>query len=211
MPAALRCSHLRAVTLTGVAALALAAAAAPARAQITQEPTAPYPDPDKFARGLYSEAEVGTLIFLGDARGPLGPGAALGARFGCDFTSWVALQVHAFGSTHTTSFANLPQSGELLQIYQATAELKLTVRFGQLSLAAFGGAGYARLSTNLLGTAGLTGPDVRVSPVVLAGLGIDYHLLTRHFSFGASATFDKYQRLFTTGAVAGTGYIRYTF
>jgi hypothetical protein len=123
----------------------------------------------------------------------------------------VALQVHAAGSTHTTSFRDTPQSGQLLQLYQGTAELKLTVRVRQFAFAALGGAGVGRLSSNLLGTTGLTDPDVQNTLVILGGLGADYHTMSRHFSFGLGAGFAKYQRLHTTGAISATGYVRYTF
>ncbi len=180
-------------------------------AQITGEPVSPYPDATKFARGIYSEAEVGAVMFVGEARTPMGTGAAVGARVGYDLFRWAAVQVHTFGSSHVTHFPRMPQSGQLLQLYQGTVELKLTARFGQIAAAAMGGAGMARLSTNLLGTAGLTDPDVRNLPVLLGGLTVDYHTLSRHFSFGLGGNFAKYQRLFTTGAVAVTAFARYTF
>jgi hypothetical protein len=192
-------------------ALALLLLPAAASAQVTSEPVTPHPDPSKFARGLYGEAEVGTLLFVGEAAPQIGPGAAMGARLGYDLLRWVALQVHAFGSTHTTRFAGAPQAGQLLQLYQGTAELKLSVRIGQVSAAATGGIGLCRLSTNLLGTAGLTDPDVQSTSLMLGGLGADYHTLSRHFSFGLGATFARYQKLHTTGAVAATAYARYNF
>jgi hypothetical protein len=191
--------------------LAVLALATPARAQVTNEPVAPHADPSKFARGLYGEAEVGTLMFLGEARSEIGPGAAIGARAGYDLLRWVAVQIHAFGSTHTTRFADSPQGGQLLQLYQGTAEGKLSVRFGQVGVAATGGFGVARLSTNLLGTTGLTAPDVQTTTLTLGGLGADYHTLSRHFSFGLGATFAHYQKLHTTGALAATLSARYTF
>jgi hypothetical protein len=180
-------------------------------AQVTSDPEAPYPDPDKFARGIYGEAELGTLVFVGEAGGPLGAGAGVGARLGYDFFRWAALQVHAFGSTHTTRFPGMPQSGQLLQLYQGTAELKLTARYKQVAGAVLGGAGLARLSTNLLGTAGLTDPDVQNTLVFLGGLAVDYHTMSRHFSFGVAGTFARYARIVTTGAIGATAYVRYTF
>jgi len=185
--------------------------AAPATAQITSEPASPYPDETQFARGLYGEAELGTLMFLADAREQLGFGTALGARVGYDLMRWAAIQVHAFGSTHTTHFGDAPQSGQLLQIYQGTAELKLTIRFGQLAALAFGGAGVARLSTNLLGTTGLTDPEVQEGAVLLGGAGVDYHTLSRHFSFGVLASFARYLAIHAPGAVGLSTYVRYTF
>lgn len=182
-----------------------------ASAQVTTEPESPYPDPDKFASGLYGEAELGTLVFIGDAGGPLGAGAGIGARVGYDVFRWVALQLHAFGSTHTTSFPNMPQSGQILQVYQGTAELKLTLRYKQVAGGLVGGAGLARLSSNLLGTTGLTEPDVQNTMVLLGGLAVDYHTMSRHFSFGVAGTFARYARLNTTGAIAATAFVRYTF
>jgi hypothetical protein len=201
--------HLRR-TLHSLALLLLLPAGA-AFAQVTSEPESPHPDPSKFARGLYGEAEVGTLIFIGDAGGPLGAGAGIGARLGYDLFRWVALQVHLFGSTHTTDFPGMPQSGQLLQLYQGTVELKLTLRHKQVAAALMGGGGLARLSSNLLGTTGLTEPDVQNSLALLGGLAADYHTLSRHFSFGVAGTFARFARLHTTGAIAATAYVRYTF
>ena len=45
-------------------------AAPAARAQVTDEPNPViFPDPAKFARGLYTEGEVGGIWFLGPVRG----------------------------------------------------------------------------------------------------------------------------------------------
>jgi hypothetical protein len=205
------------VAVRGVSALALLlgagllTSAAPARAQVIGEPVDPYPDPHKFARGLYGDAEAGALIFLGGADKSLGTGMAVGARFGFDLFSWAAVQLHGVGSTHVTRFAGRPQDGQLLQIYQGTAELKLAVPIGQWSIAAFGGGGMARLSSNLLGTAGLTGANTLTSPVITGGGGVDYHTRSRHFSFGLNVAFVKLQNVRTTGAVSTAAYVRYTF
>jgi hypothetical protein len=194
-----------------LAVAALLLCARPALAQITAEPIDPHPDPSKFKRGLYGEAELGTMIFLGEAGSQIGPGAALGARLGYDLLPFAAVQLHAFGSSHTTRFEGTPQGGQLLQLYQGTAEGKLGWRFGQVGVAAVGGAGLARLSTNLLGTTGLTAPDVKNTLVFLGALAVDYHTQSRHFSFGVTGGFSKYQKLLTTGAITATAYARYTF
>jgi hypothetical protein len=192
-------------------ALVASLVAPAARAQVTGEPPSPHPDPARYARGLYGEAEVGTLLFVGEAGPRIGAGAAVGARLGYDVLRFAAVQLHAFASTHTTRFAGAPQAGQILQLYQGTAELRLTARFGPVAAAATGGAGLARLSTNLLGTAGLTDPDVQTTPVMLGGLGADYHTESRHFSFGLAASFARYGKVFTAGALALTGYVHYTF
>ena len=128
---------------------------APARAQVTSEPSAViFPDPAKFARGFYTEGEVGAVTFFGPASNAVAPGFAVGARFGYDIFRFFALQLHALGSTHQTK-GDTPFSGQLLQTYQGTVEGKLTIRFVQLSLFAEGGLGAARMSTNLLYALGL--------------------------------------------------------
>lgn len=192
---------LAALLLTGRSALA----------QVTQEPEDPYPDPARFARGLYTEAEIGAVMFLGDARQPLGVGSALGFRLGFDLWRWAAVQAHGFGSSHTTRFDASPQDGQLLQIYQVSAELKLTVPLGRLSLCAWGGAGFAWLSTNLLGTTALTDPDVNRSLAFVGGLLVDYHTASRHFAFGLAPGFTRLQAVRTAGALSTTVYVRYTF
>ena len=59
--------------------------AAPARAQVTSEPSAVvFPDPAKFATGLYTEGEFGGLWFNGPAGNDIGVGFAVGARVGYD-------------------------------------------------------------------------------------------------------------------------------
>jgi hypothetical protein len=184
---------------------------APARAQVIGEPVDPYPDPHKFARGFFGDAEAGAVVFLGGAEKSLGTGMAVGARFGFDILPWVAVQLHGAGSTHVTRFAGRPQDGQLLQIYQGTAELKLALPLGQWSIAAFGGGGMARLSSNLLGTAGLTGANKLTSVVITGGGGVDYHTRSRHFSFGLTVAFVKLQDVRTAGAVSSAGYVRYTF
>lgn len=202
---------IRRALLTGLTIAACLGAAAPVYAQVTREPLSPHPDPKSFARGLFGEAEIGTLVFLGGGNRDLGPGTVLGLRAGYEIVRFVAIQLHGLGSTHETRFPGRPQAGQLLQLYQASAELKLQIRIRQVAVAAMGGAGYARLSTNLLGTTGLTDPDRRTSQVLLAGGGLDYHTLSRHFSFGLCGLWARYAAIAVPGAITATAYARYTF
>lgn len=194
-----------------LAALALLLAAAPARAQVMGEPgPSVYPDADKFARGLFVEAEVGTALFLGEARRALGPGAALGVRLGYDLTRWAALALHGTGSSHATDFPQRPQSGELLQFFQGAGELRLCVPLRRFSIFGVAVGGMGRFSTNLLGTTGLARPDARLTPLYGGRLGVDYHTASRHFSFGLSAGFARLTRIDTTGVLGSALYLRYT-
>ncbi len=184
---------------------------APARAQVTSEPSAAvvFPDPAKFARGLYTEGEVGAVAFFGRAGEDVSPGFAVGARLGYDLTRWLAIQGHVLGSTHQIAGNNV-LAGQLLQTYQATVEGKLTYRFSQTSLFAEGGAGIERLSTNALYVLGVE-PQYRVGLLFGGGGGVDYHSLSRHFSVGVRADFELLRELRSSQELMASTYLRYTF
>lgn len=185
--------------------------AAPVQAQITAPPQDPFPDWRKFASGVYADAEMGTVFFLGEAYGALGPGVAFGARVGYDIIHYVSVQLHGLGSSHRTDFGNRPQSGQLIQLYQATAELKLSLPVWQIRFFFLGGAGVGYLSTNLLESTRLADPDSQTTLLYLAGAGVDYHTLSRHFSFGLQGLWSRYQQIESPGGVIITAYARYTF
>jgi len=185
-------------------------ASAPGRAQVTSEPSAVvFPDPAKFARGLYTEGEVGAVAFFGRAGEVVSPGFAVGARLGYDLTRWAALQLHVLGSTHQIA-GNNPLNGQLLQTYQAALEGKLTYRIGQTSIFAEGGPGIERLSTNALYVLGVE-PQYRVGLVFGGGAGFDYHSLSRHFSIGVRGDFKVMQQLTASQELFASTYLRYTF
>jgi hypothetical protein len=193
-----------------VAAAALLLLSLRAQAQVTDVPNpAIFPDPAKFARGLYTEGEIGALIFLGTAQDRIGPGVALGGRVGYDLTRWLALQLHAIGSTHETKFAGMPQAGQIIQLYQSTAELKATIRIVQTSIFLEGGGGLARLSTNILETVG--GSGQRNGLTAGGGAGVDYHSLSRHFSVGLRAGYFWLRDIKSSAQITATAYLRYTF
>jgi hypothetical protein len=194
-----------------VLSVGVALAAHPAGAQITDEPTSPYPDPRLFARGWFAAAEVGAALPVGPARDAIHAGPLFGVRAGYEFARWVALQARVSGSSHSIELTGQPQVGQLWQVVQAVGELKLAVPLGAWSIFGQGGAGRARFSTNVLGTAGLTDPGVRVSLVYGGSLGVDYHSRSRHFSGGLVAGMDKLQRVTGAGLVTTALYLRYTF
>lgn len=189
-----------------------------AHAQITEEPPVPFPDPAKFAHGLYADGEVGAVTWIGKAGDKLGTGFGLGARLGYDVFRFVAIQLHVLGSTHQGSFPNMPQNDQLLQVYQGTAELKLTYTFRQLSIYGYGGFGIGRMSSNLLVSAGLMG-NMPLNPaavslntlIVDGGGGFDWHTLNRHFSLGLNVGYSQLSDVSASGTLATTVYIRYTF
>src|SRR5450755_157675 len=187
----------------------LVAGASAARAQVTAEPSAVvFPDPAKFAHGLYTEGEVGAVAFFGPAGADVAPGFAVGTRIGYDLFRWLAVQAHLLGSTHSIR-GDTPQAGQLLQTYQAIAEGKLTIRFGQTSLFAEGGAGLERLSTNVLYTLGIE--RYRIGFTAGGGGGFDYHSLSRHFSVGVRGDYFWLREISGSQDLMVTTYLRYTF
>jgi hypothetical protein len=182
-----------------------------ARAQVTKEPEAAiFPDPKKFAHGLYTEGEVGAVAFFGPAGDAVAPGFAIGARVGYDVFRFLAIQVHGLGSTHLTKAGDHPQGDQLLQTYQGTLEAKLTLRFGQVSLFGEGGVGVTRLSTNLLYELGVE-QQYRTGLTAGGGGGVDYHSLSRHFSIGLRGEFYWLRDLRSSKDLIVTTYLRYTF
>jgi len=196
-----------------ILALALATstllAPARARAQVTTEPNKViFPDPSKFARGLYTEGEVGGVAFYGPAGSKVAPGMGLGMRLGYDLNRFLAVQVHALGSTHQTTFPGQPQDGQILQLYQGMAEAKATYRFGQTSIFLEDGVGAARLSTNILATVDLT--KWRTGLTAGGSAGFDYHSLSRHFSLGVRAGYFWLRDISGSQDLIAVAYLRYT-
>src|SRR4051812_20752036 len=127
-----------------------------ARAQVTEPPKAAlFPDPTKFAYGLYTQGDLGAVTLVGPVGSHLRPGFAVGLAAGYDVTRWLAVEARGVGSGHTTLFPGGPQDGELMQLYHLLGALKLSYRYRYLIVSLDGTAGIVRTSTNLLSTVGL--------------------------------------------------------
>jgi hypothetical protein len=181
-----------------------------ARAQVTEAPKAElFPDPSKFAYGLYTQGELGAVTVLGPAGSHVNPGWALGLAVGFDLTHWLAIEARGLGSTHVTRFADAPQDGELLQLYHLSGALKLSFRYRYLAVSADGGAGIVRTSTNVLSSVGLN--DRRNALAYGGGLAVEYHTLSRHFSFGVHASFFQVPAIGKSHVLMTTALVRYAF
>jgi hypothetical protein len=180
-----------------------------ARAQITDPQVALFPDPTKYARGFFVEAETGGTMFLGPVRTHLDPGFALGGRAGYDLARFFAVQVHLLGSTHVTAFAEEPHGQQLLQVYRALGEARLTLRAQSWGIIAQGGAGLAHTSTNVLQLAGFN--RYRNSLAAGGGLGVDYHTLSRHVAVGLRADAFYLRDVAKSTDLTISTYLRYTF
>jgi hypothetical protein len=198
--------------LLALGALAVVAtmAAAPAHAQVTQAPKAEVaPDPSKFATGLYTGGEVGAVAMFGPVGPHRRPGFGLGLVVGYDFFRWLSIEARGLGSTHVTSFTDAPQDGEIIQLYHATLGLKVTIPIRQLAIAASGGAGLVHTSTNVLASAGFN--EARTSLAAGGGLALDYHPLSRHFSFGVRAGYLYLFKIAASSEIVATACLRYVF
>jgi hypothetical protein len=190
-------------------ALALGTLAPRAHAQVIAEPPPPpFPDPKKFARGLFASGELGTIVYLGRLGHHADPGVAFGVRVGYDLLRWLALQLHAAGAS---SDANLPPPtvGQSFQLYTYAAEARLSLQLRRFALFAEGGGAVAQVSTNVLDQVGVTNGK-RFSFAVVAGGGLDYHTLNRHFSVGLGADFLWLANFTNAQGLALDAYLRYT-
>ena len=189
---------------------ALGAVAQPVRAQVTEAPKAAlFPDPTKFAYGIYTQGDLGAVTVFGPVGSHLGPGAAVGLAAGYDLTRWLALEARGLGSSHTTNFPGGPQDGELLQLYHLLGAVKVSIRHQHLVVSGDGTAGIVRTSTNLLTSVGFN--EKRTASAFGAGLGVDYHTLSRHFSFGVHAGFQRVPGLAQSSLLTTTACVRYAF
>lgn len=181
-----------------------------AQAQVTEAPKAAlFPDPSKFSYGAYTGGELGAVMLLGPVRSHLRPGWGLGLAAGYDLTRWLAVEARAVGSTHLTRFPSAPQDGELLQLYQLLAAVRLSLRYRYLALSLNGDGGFLHTSTNVLASASLDAE--RTAPVFGGGLGLEYHTLSRHFAFGVRGSFLAARGLAQSRLLTTTALLRYTF
>ncbi len=186
-----------------------AALGSPARAQVISEPAPPpFPDAKKFARGFFAQGDLGAAIFLGKAGRYEAPGVLFGARLGYDIFRWLAVQLHVAG---VSSDANVPPPtvGQTIQTYVFDAEARFGLQIRRFQLFAEGGGGVALVSNNVLDLVGVTNGG-RLTVAVIAGGGLDYHTLNRHFSFGLGADYIWLGNFNSAHALAINAYLRYT-
>lgn len=194
-----------------VAAIASIAAAAPLRAtaQVIAEQAPPrFPDPKKFARGFYAQGEIGALTYLGKAGKYAGPGAAFGVRLGYDVLRWLSVQAHVLGATAEATIPG-PNQGQAFQTLVYGGEAHFQAQIRRFGLFAEAGAACAQIASNVLDDAGVTNGN-HFSLAVVAGGGLDYHTLNRHFSFGVSADYLWLANFDKSHAISAQAFLKYT-
>ncbi|HEX8953649.1 MAG TPA: adventurous gliding motility protein CglE [Polyangia bacterium] len=179
-----------------------------AAAQVIAEPAPPpFPDPKKFAKGPFASGEVGAFAYLGRVSKYAQPGVAFGVRLGYDLFRWLDIQAHVLGASSDAS-TPAPQVGQSFQTYLYAGEVRLKVQIHRFQLFAEGGAALAQVSTNVLAQVLTHNSNFAFS--VVAGGGLDYHTLNRHFSVGLGGDY-VWMSTFTGGhALSADVYLRYT-
>jgi hypothetical protein len=181
-----------------------------AHAQVISEQAPPsFPDPKKFSRGFYAEGDLGALAFAGGNAGKYaGAGPAFGVRLGYDILRFLSVQAHIMGSSAQTRLPG-PVEGQSFQTLIYGAEAHGQVQIRRVGLFAEAGAACAQIPSNVLDAAGITDGH-HFSLTVVAGGGIDYHTLNRHFSFGAGADYLWLANFGKSNAIAAHAFLKYT-
>jgi fermentation-respiration switch protein FrsA (DUF1100 family) len=196
------------VLLTAVAVLSSLGGRVRAQVIAEQAPP-PFPDAKKFARGFYATGELGALAYVGGNAGKYaGPGAAFGLRLGYDIFRWLSVQAHIMGAAAESRLPG-PSDNQSYQTLIYGAEARGQVQIRRVGLYAEAGAAAAQIASNVLDAAGVTAGH-RFSLAVVAGGGIDYHTLNRHFSFGAGADYLWLADFNKSSAISATAFFKYT-
>jgi hypothetical protein len=181
-----------------------------ARAQVVNEPAPPlWPDPKKFAKGPFASGEIGALVFFGRAGRYASAGPAFGIRLGWDLFRWLDVQAHVMGSSHDAQTPP-PTFGQSFQTLVYTGEVRFKFQIRRFQIFAEGGAGLGEITSNVLDQVGVTdGHEFTLA--VIAGLGLDYHTLNRHFSVGLGADYLYLNDWHATSSLTAQAYLRYTY
>lgn len=161
------------------------------------------------ATTLYSEADLGALVFVGNANGHAEPGPAFGARVGLAVAPWLSFGAAVSASSHQADVPT-PSVGEYFQLYHAGLDLRVGVRLGPIGLFAEGGGGWAFFSTNILDSVAVTLPYRHDGPYLLGGAGVEYVTENPRFAFGVGGAYAAYPEFGTLGTVTARVYFRYT-
>lgn len=168
---------------------------------------------DLYDRGLFLEAHLGGLTFVGDAREVSQAGPRFAVAIGYEVTRWFAVLGQLEGSLHQTD-NRTPPARTAYQLAGAVGGVRFSIPFH---------ASYAMWVSGLVGCVWSSGDVLRaldfrdafkLSVNYGGELGFDWHLRARHHSLGLLAGARHLPSLerdgFTVG-VYGAGYLRYVF
>lgn len=162
------------------------------------------------SQGWFAEGGLGAVTFLPSASKSADPGPALNLRIGRDLFSFFSLGVNLAASSHEATVP-APPEGEWFQIYRASADARIGGRLDRIALFVEGGAGFAMISSNVLGKVMITEPGEEFSIVFHAGAGFEYQLENRHYAFGLGVDGVLLPQFDAIRALDSRLYLRYTY
>jgi hypothetical protein len=163
------------------------------------------------SQGWYAEGGLGAVTFLPSASKSAAPGPALDLRVGRDLFSFLSLGVVVAASSHEATVP-APPEGEWFQLYRAGAEARIGGRFDRIAIFVEGGAGFALISSNVLGGAAMiTEPGENFSIAFHAGGGLEYQIENRHYAFGLAVDGFLLPQFDAIRAIDARLYLRYTY
>ncbi len=168
---------------------------------------------DLYAHGLFVEAQLGALGFVGDLGDVANPGPRLAVTFGYELASWVSIIAGFEGSLHVTK-NRAPPSHTAFEMAGATAGLKLAIPFNaRAALWASGLVGLTWTGGDVLKTLGFE-DAIGLGPNYGGELGFDWHVKSRHHSLGVlggGRLYPSLARQDLTVGCYGSLYLRYVF
>jgi hypothetical protein len=162
------------------------------------------------SKGWFAEGGLGAVAFLPSASKSADPGPALNIRLGRDLFSWFSVGASLAASSQQATVP-APPEGEWFQIYRASGDARLSGRFDRFALFVEGGAGFAAISSNILGKVMITEPGETISIAFHAGAGIEYQIENRHYAFGLAVDGFLLPQFDAIRALDSRLYLRYTY
>ena len=159
--------------------------------------------------GWFAEGGLGAVSFL-KGSGSANPGPAFNLRVGRDLFSWLSVGASLAASSHEATVPPPPE-GEWFQLYRGGGDVRLTLSLERVALFLEGGAGLARISSNVLGKVGITEPGEHYSIAFQAGAGVEYQLDNRHYAVGLAADGFALPQFNSIRAIDSRLYLRYTY
>jgi hypothetical protein len=166
-----------------------------------------------YDQGLFAEAQLGGLTYVGDARSSSHAGPRFAIALGYEFARWFSLLALAEGSMHQTR-NRPPPSHTSYELVGGALGARFTVPLSaRTALWAEGLFGVAWASADVLRALGY--PNANKLGVSYGGeLGFDYHLPSRHHSLGllgGARALPNLEREGFSLSAYGAAYVRYVF
>ena len=158
--------------------------------------------------GWFTEGGLGAVVFLPADHAQ--PGPALNLRVGRDLFSWFSFGVNLAASSHEATVP-APPEGEWFQIYRASADARIGGLLDRIAIFVEGGAGFAMISSNVLGKVMVTEPGENLSIAFHAGAGFEYQIENRHYAFGLAVDGFVLPQFDAIRALDSRVYLRYTY